>query len=123
MTGPPRFEVPTVSDACPGGWGPGASVPPALAGAPYAPFNKADRVGRIADFTAAGLKFGGECCGREWVESGRQCAEAPQSAAAAAFALTSFSTLLSPIRPLRPPRPRAQHRRLQPGRQRGGACV
>lgn len=59
----PKFVLPPLPPPAPEGWGPGATVPPSLAGAPYAPFNKAERVGRIADFTPSGLKFGGEKVG------------------------------------------------------------
>lgn len=50
------FTVPAVS-ANADGWGP-TTVPEALDGVPYAPFGKGDRIGRVADFTAAGLRYG-----------------------------------------------------------------
>lgn len=50
------FTVPTVS-ANADGWGP-TTVPESLDGVPYAPFGKGDRIGRVSDFTAAGLRYG-----------------------------------------------------------------
>lgn len=52
------FRVPEVEDN-EDGWGP-VSVPEHLAGVPYAPFGKGDKVGRISDFTAAAGKYGGD---------------------------------------------------------------
>ncbi|KAH6580513.1 hypothetical protein BASA60_002830 [Batrachochytrium salamandrivorans] len=46
------FVLPTIADN-PGSWGPNtASLPAHIQQVPYAPFVKADRVGRIADWTA-----------------------------------------------------------------------
>ena len=54
---PPQFRVPEVEDND-DGWGP-LTVPDHLAGIPYAPFGKGDKVGKISDFTQAGSKYGG----------------------------------------------------------------
>ena len=53
------FEVPQVA-ANDEGWGP-QSVPEQLDGVPYAPFGKGDKIGRVSDFTAAGLRYGENC--------------------------------------------------------------
>ncbi|KAJ3289869.1 hypothetical protein HK104_007159 [Borealophlyctis nickersoniae] len=47
---PPRFTLPKVTDN-PNGWGP-VGVSEELSKVPYAPYSKADRVGKIADWTA-----------------------------------------------------------------------
>ncbi len=49
------FEVPQVA-ANDSGWGP-TTVPESLDGVPYAPFGKGDKIGRVSDFTAAGLRY------------------------------------------------------------------
>lgn len=53
------FEVPQVA-ANEDGWGP-TTVPEQLDGVPYAPFGKGDKIGRVSDFTAAGLRYGEPC--------------------------------------------------------------
>ncbi len=51
------FAVPEVAENLEG-WGPGpASVPSQLEHVPYAPFSKADRVGRASDWTAQAFKY------------------------------------------------------------------
>ncbi len=50
------FEVPQVA-ANESGWGP-TTVPEQLDGVPYAPFGKGDKIGRVSDFTAAGIRYG-----------------------------------------------------------------
>lgn len=51
------FAVPEVAENA-DGWGPGAaSVPASLQHVPYAPFSKADRLGRASDWTAQAFKF------------------------------------------------------------------
>ncbi len=53
-----KFVVPEMADQ-PEGWGPELSaVPPGLEGVPYAPYNKSERIGRAADFTQQGYKYG-----------------------------------------------------------------
>ncbi len=53
------FPVPAVVDN-PDGWGP-STVPEHLKDMPFAPFNKGDKLGRVADWTqgAFGQKYGG----------------------------------------------------------------
>lgn len=53
-----KFVVPEMADQSEG-WGPKLSaVPPSLEGVPYAPYNKSERIGRAADFTQHGYKYG-----------------------------------------------------------------
>lgn len=58
---PCAYSVPDIPDN-EEGWGPTASsIPEQLEGVPYAPYGKADKVGRISDFTQSGFnKYGGE---------------------------------------------------------------
>ena len=53
---PALFEVPDVENNVEG-WGP-LAIPDHLAGIPYAPFGKGDKVGKISDFTQAGKQYG-----------------------------------------------------------------
>ena len=57
-TMPGLFSIPDVIDN-PEGWGP-TTEPEHLRGIPYAPYSKADKVGRISDFAQTGFKYGGE---------------------------------------------------------------
>lgn len=52
--------MPQIADN-PDGWGP-CSVPAHLKDIPFAPFNKGDKLGRVADWSqnAYGNKYGGE---------------------------------------------------------------
>jgi translation initiation factor 3 subunit D len=51
------FAVPLVAENL-DGWGPGAEcVPSRLENVPYAPFSKADRVGRASDWTGQAYKY------------------------------------------------------------------
>lgn len=57
---PAPFLTPAIVDN-EEGWGP-TTVPELLEGVPYAPYAKADKVGRISDFTQSGFnKYGGAC--------------------------------------------------------------
>ncbi|KXZ46191.1 hypothetical protein GPECTOR_46g260 [Gonium pectorale] len=51
------FPVPAVVDN-PDGWGP-CTVPEHLKDIPFAPFNKGDKLGRVADWTQSAQRFGG----------------------------------------------------------------
>ena len=44
------YAVPEIND-CGDGWGPSIAEPEQLAGIPFAPFSKADRLGKAADWT------------------------------------------------------------------------
>ena len=54
---PAQFNISEVEDN-EEGWGP-TSIPDHLAGVPYAPYGKAEKVGKISDFTQAAGKYGG----------------------------------------------------------------
>jgi len=56
---PAQFSISEVEDN-EEGWGP-TSIPDHLAGVPYAPYGKGDKVGKISDFTQAAGKYGGAC--------------------------------------------------------------
>lgn len=45
-----------ICESCPAGdgWGPSVTTETTLAGVPYAPFSKGDKLGRMADWTAEG---------------------------------------------------------------------
>lgn len=55
---PAQFSISDVENNA-DGWGP-MSIPDHLAGIPYAPFGKSDKVGKISDFTQAGKQYGGK---------------------------------------------------------------
>jgi hypothetical protein len=78
---PAQFSISEVEDN-EEGWGP-TSIPDHLAGVPYAPYGKGDKVGKISDFTQAAGKFGG-------VYQNNQINQPPSSASKKFVAETLF---------------------------------
>jgi len=65
---PAQFSISEVEDN-EEGWGP-TSIPDHLAGVPYAPYGKGDKVGKISDFTQAAGKYGGGRFGQQQQQPG-----------------------------------------------------
>lgn len=62
QTTKPHFALPTIFDN-PNGWGPTEeSIPRQFLDVPYAPYNKGDKVGKVADF--GGYSYGAKMYGQ-----------------------------------------------------------